>query len=224
MAYGDVGGAENWRSVSFVTPSSGTISIAKGDAVSLSGNFEVNNDFSAEDVIVGEALAAADENDQLLAAKVSGIAKFRYTGVVPTVDGAAGVLASATDGQVKTPASGNGVGRNLKQEETSQTLTLASVLADDSVTINGLTFTAHATVTTVADREFSISGDDTADAQALKGLINDAVYGVPGVTATGAAAVLTLTADDLDNTTVTVADAAATITAAVTGGNVWVLL
>src|SRR4051812_9353334 len=41
---------------------------------------------------------------------------------------------------------------------TEATLTLATVLAADAVTINGLTFTAHATVTSAASRQFSISG------------------------------------------------------------------
>ncbi len=223
MAYGDVGGVETWRNLSLRTPSSGTISIAKGDAVSLVGDFEANNDFTVEDVVFGEALVAADENDALVSVKVSGISKLRFTGVVPVVDGLAGVLASATDGKVKKPASGNGVGRNLKTEVTEQTLTLATVLATEAVTINGLTFTAHASATTPADREFKIDGDDAADAAELKTLINDPVYGVPGVTATGSTATITLTADDLDNTTVTVTDAASTITAAVTGGNAWVL-
>ena len=35
MAFGAVGGIETWRNVSMVTPSSGTISISKGDAVGL---------------------------------------------------------------------------------------------------------------------------------------------------------------------------------------------
>ena len=68
------------------------------------------------------------------------------------------------------------------------------------------------------------SGDSIyADALALAGLINDATYGVPGITASPSGAVVTLTADDPNNTEVTVTNAAATITAAVTGGNAYVL-
>lgn len=72
-------------------------------------------------------------------------------------------------------------------------ITLASVLAGDTVIIGGLTFTAHTDTTTVANREFDISGDDTADAAELATCINDGTYGVPGVTATSALGVVTLT-------------------------------
>lgn len=64
------------------------------------------------------------------------------------------------------------------------TLTLASVAAAETIVINSTTFTAHATTTTVASREFSISGNDIADAGELVTCINDATYGVSGVTAT----------------------------------------
>ena len=79
--------------------------------------------------------------------------------------------------------------------DTTLELTLTDVLAGDTVTINGLLFTAHATTTTPALREFSISGDDTADAVELAAVINDATYGVPGITATPAVAVVTLSVD-----------------------------
>lgn len=75
-------------------------------------------------------------------------------------------------------------------------ITLATFLEEGTVTINGVTFTAHADTTTAADREFAIDGNDTADAAALAGLINDATYGVTGVTATSALGVVTLVADD----------------------------
>jgi hypothetical protein len=79
---------------------------------------------------------------------------------------------------------------------TRMTITLATFLATGTITINGLVFTAHATTTTVANREFSIAGTDTADAAALVTCINDATYGVPGVTASNAAGVVTLIASD----------------------------
>lgn len=81
-------------------------------------------------------------------------------------------------------------------EVISATVTLATFLADGTVTINGVTFTAHADTTTAANREFAIDGNDTADAAELVTLINDATYGVPGVTATSALGVVTLVADD----------------------------
>jgi len=102
------------------------------------------------------------------------------------------------------------------------TLTLATVLADDVVTINGLTFKAHATTTTVANREFSISGADTADAVELCVCINDATYGVPGITATNNAGVITLVSTVPGATLITVTGAAATITVATTKAQAYV--
>ncbi len=224
MAYGDIGGVENWQTVTMKTPGSGSVSIAKGDAVKLVGGFEVSNSFTAEDVVIGQALADASTNGKPIPVMIAGIAKLRFTGISPLVNGQAGVLASGTSGKVKKPASGNGVGRNLKVEVTSQTLTLATVVAGDSVTINGLTFTAHASTTTPSSRQFSIAGTDAADASELASVINHATYGVPGVTATVSSNVVTVTAKDLDNTTVTVTNPASTITVAVNGGNVWMLL
>jgi len=69
-----------------------------------------------------------------------------------------------------------------------QILTLAGVTAGQTVTINGLTFTAHTNTTTAANREFSISGTDTQDAGELVTCLSDATYGVPGVTSTLGAA------------------------------------
>jgi len=224
MAYGDIGGPITELIVTCKTNATGDVSIAKNDAVKLTGPFTVDNGTDAEDVIFGQAKAACTTNDTALPVVVRGVAILPFTGAEPSVDGAQGVLASATAGRVKAPASGNGLGINLQTRVGAQTLTLASVANGDSVTINGLTFTAHTDTTSKADRQFSISGDDAADAAALAGLINDPVYGVPGLTATIADAVVTVTARDWTNTTVTVADAAATMTAAVTGGTVAVLL
>jgi hypothetical protein len=94
-------------------------------------------------------------------------------------------------------------------------ITLATFLATQTVTITpyvdgvagtALVFTAHATVTTLASRQFSISGTDTADALELLTIINDATYGVPGCWAIQAAGVVTLYPTD-DKTTFMVASA-----------------
>ena len=87
---------------------------------------------------------------------------------------------------------------------TEMTTTLATFLVDGTITINGLVFTAHVDTTTVANREFEISGDDTADAGELVTCINDATYGVPGITATSALGVVTLISIDPDQTVITV--------------------
>ena len=99
---------------------------------------------------------------------------------------------------------------------TAATLTMATVTAGSAVTINGLTFTAHATVTTKSSRQFSISGDDTADAAELVSCINDATYGVPGVMASSAAGVITLVATNPGEQLITITDAAATVFTAAT--------
>lgn len=98
---------------------------------------------------------------------------------------------------------------------TEATLALATVLAADAVTINGLTFTAHATVTTKASRQFSISGNDSADADELVSCINDATYGVPNVFAVNSAGTITLRSTD-GKTTISITSPASTITAATT--------
>lgn len=67
-------------------------------------------------------------------------------------------------------------------------VTLASVAAADTVTINGTAFTAHATTTTAALRQFSIAGTNTQDAAELVTCVNDVTYGASGVTATQGAA------------------------------------
>jgi len=88
---------------------------------------------------------------------------------------------------------------------TKATVTLATFLVGGTITINGLVFTAHATVTTVANREFSIAGSDTQDGDELVTCINDPTYGVPGVKASNAAGAVTLQADPAGEVVITVA-------------------
>jgi hypothetical protein len=115
MAFGDVGGSVTELVITCQSPASGTVNIAKGDAVKLTAAYTVDNATSAEDVVFGQALAATDKNAAALPVKVRGISIFEYTGATaPTVDGVKGILASATAGKVKPPATGNGVGINLK--------------------------------------------------------------------------------------------------------------
>ena len=67
-------------------------------------------------------------------------------------------------------------------------VTLSGVTAGQTVTVGGLTFTAHGTTTTAANREFSIAGTDTQDAGELVTCLNDATYGIgPAVATLGAA-------------------------------------
>jgi len=139
-------------------------------------------------------LPGADSADQT----PTGI-RGEYIGVVTEVDvGVAPTGTPSIDEDTlevwRTPAAlGVGVKLTLATDyNVVDQITLATVLADDTVTIGGVTFTAHATVTTPADRAFSIAGSDTADAVELIGLINNATYGVSGVTATSALGVVSL--------------------------------
>jgi len=74
-------------------------------------------------------------------------------------------------------------------------ITLASVTNTQTVVINGITFTAHSTTTTYASRQFSISGDDTADAVELAACINHPLYGLGGFTASASTGTITLAYD-----------------------------
>lgn len=114
MAFGDIGGAVTELVITCQTPASGSVAVTKGHAVKLTGAYTVDNATDAEDVIFGQALATSDQNSAAIPVKVRGVCIFDFTGSDPTVDGVAGVLASATDGSVKAPASGNGVGVNVK--------------------------------------------------------------------------------------------------------------
>lgn len=91
-------------------------------------------------------------------------------------------------------------------------VTLATVLNGETIIINGLTFTAHTDTTTVADREFKIDGNDAADAIALAVCVNDPTYGVPGILATVASNIVTLTSINLGATLLTITSGDATFT------------
>lgn len=119
MAYGDLGGAVTELVITCKTPASGSISIAKGDALKLTGDYIIDNATDDEDTVFGQAMAAADANSTAIPVKVRGVCIFDYAGSAPTVDGVKGILASATDGHVKAPSSGNGVGVNVKVDTTN---------------------------------------------------------------------------------------------------------
>ena len=109
--------------------------------------------------------------------------------------------AAGTDAKVITAATATITANTYVKEAT---VILATFTAGNVIVINGLTFTAHATVTTVANREFSISGNDTADGDELATCINDPTYGVPGVVASNAAGTVTIKAVEPGETTITV--------------------
>jgi hypothetical protein len=97
---------------------------------------------------------------------------------------------------------------------TELTITLATVLNTETVTVNGLVFTAHTDTTTLATRTFAIDGTDTADAVEFCKCVNDPTYGVPGVTATNALGVVTLKSTIPNETLITAVSGDATFTVA----------
>lgn len=74
-------------------------------------------------------------------------------------------------------------------------ITMNTPDVNDTVTINGLLFTAKGAEDLTA-REFDQSGAVGAQAISLAACVNSALYGVPGVTAVAVAAVVTLTVND----------------------------
>lgn len=129
-----------------------------------------------------------------------------YVGAMATGDTVIAQVVQATDGSGTGVKDVTGATCTLTADTlvAEATVTLATLTAGSVIVINGLTFTAHATVTTPANREFSIAGTDTQDAAELVSVINDATYGVPGVTASNAAGVVTLVATDPGETSITV--------------------
>lgn len=82
-------------------------------------------------------------------------------------------------------------------------LTSAAVhVAGDVYTINGLAFTAAA-ADVPGTRTYAIGADATASTANLAAKINNATIGVPGVTASAAVGVLTLTADEPGDVAIT---------------------
>lgn len=125
MAFGDIGGAVTELVITCSTPKEGDVSIEKGDALCITGDYEVSNDRLLSlhrhlDVSVfGQALASADENSKAIPVKVRGVCHFRYGQPDPFVDGKKGVYLSAAPGQVYTSRSSrlSGRGVNVKVDE-----------------------------------------------------------------------------------------------------------
>jgi len=116
MAFGDIGGTYTELIITCSTPETGHVSIRRGDALKLIGGYVVTNAFTGEDIVFGQAMNDCDTNDTAIPVKVRGICIFEYVGVPPTVNGLQGIAGSTTPGKVKSPASGNGLGRVVKTE------------------------------------------------------------------------------------------------------------
>ncbi|NQW49654.1 MAG: hypothetical protein HQ465_00290 [Rhodospirillales bacterium] len=166
--------------------------------------------------VTGRYYAAKDYRRALAVLQVGALAVTKTAKIeVFEAKDAAGTSAQLISGATATITANASV--------TEMTVALATVLANDAITINGLTFTAVATLSTAPITQiFNIDGDNTADAVGLAACINDATYGVPGVTASASAGTITLKATDPGETTITASSAASTFTIATTQAEAYV--
>ena len=109
MTYGDIGGPITELILTCrVAPAAPPV--RRGDAVALTGSYEITTSPGDGAPVFGQALSDADPG-RIVSVRVRGVCLFRYAGSVPVLDGARGVVMSATAGVVRAPASGNGSGR-----------------------------------------------------------------------------------------------------------------
>jgi hypothetical protein len=113
--------------------------------------------------------------------------------------------AAGTDAEVVT---NNAATITANTKVAAATLTVDTVVATNKVTINGLTFEAAAAAD-LANRNFAVGVDNAGCAASLAAAINHATAGVPGVTASAAQAVVTLTSTEPGEVTITITDATA---------------
>lgn len=100
MAFGAMGGPVSGLVITCKTPDTGTVDLHEGDAVKLTGDYEISNAFVDGDRVFGEAMADCAENGAAVPVRVRGVCVFRYSGTAPTVDGVSGVTASTDAGEV----------------------------------------------------------------------------------------------------------------------------
>lgn len=142
---------------------------------------------------------------------------FHVVGVAASIADAVTMILQtmqATDsaGTVSKAITNNAATATVPVKVIAANVTLANAAAGSVITINGLTFTGAAAIS-YADREFKADGDDAADVTALVACINDATYGVPGVTAAdGVGNSIDLTVDEPGETTITISDESAEFT------------
>ncbi len=162
---------------------------------------------SYEDLKIDMGLVPQSIASSNVTGKYYSMAEFRSALAVLTVGNiTAGGTAALQIMEAKTEAAGSAqaltsrlatIAANVKAAK--MTITLADGTTGDTITItvNGVAKTyTGAGAADIANGEFDASGDDSADAASLLLCINHATNGVVGVTATAAAAVITLVADD----------------------------
>lgn len=109
MTYGDIGGPITELILTCRVASTAPL-IQRGDAVALTGPYEITSSPGDGAPVFGQALSDA-EPGRIVSVRVRGISLFRFSGSIPVVDGLRGIVMSATPGVVRAPASGNGSGR-----------------------------------------------------------------------------------------------------------------
>jgi hypothetical protein len=196
---------------------SGSGVLAGGIAVA-NNQFDVSPGGTNDQVAVDLARAINASTTTLVASYVR--AQRTASGVVTVyslIAGRAGNgISLTTTGGTITASSALLAGATLADLEGTQascTLTLASVLNAQTVTINGVVYTAH--TNTQANDQFDISGSDTADAANLCLAINNSTTaGSAEIIATSAAAVVTVKArkGGIAGNLITVAVSNATVT------------
>lgn len=94
----------------------------------------------------------------------------------------------------------------------------AKVQANDTVTVNGLTYTGHASTTTAASRQFAVNGANaSATADELVTCLEDSSKGVSDITSVNVSGAIGLTRDTAaSSVTITAAPAAASIHSCIT--------
>jgi hypothetical protein len=200
------------------------VRLAAGAAALAGGIAVANNEFDVspggtDDQAAVDCARAINASTTTLAASYVR-AQRTASGVVTVwslIPGTAGngITLVTTGGTITASAArlaGGAIG-DTEGVQASCTLTLATVLNAQTCTINGVVYTAH--TNTQANDQFSISGDDTADAAALALAINNSTTaGSAEIVATSSGAVVTVKArrGGIAGNLITVAVSNATIT------------
>ena len=122
MAFGEVGGPVSSLVLTCRTPGTGTVDIHRGDAVKLSGAYEISNVFETGDRIFGQALVDCSLNDAPVPVRVRGVCDFPYSGATPEVDGISGVAESTEAGKVILSSAANAAGLAVKANSDAGTV------------------------------------------------------------------------------------------------------
>ena len=202
----------------------GTVTVLAASAATLEGGIAVaNNQFDCSPGSTDTQVAAdivrciGASTTTLISSYVRATNLAGVVTVYSLIDGPRGngITLSSTGGTI-TCAAARLAGATIATTEGVQascTLTLASVLNAQTVTINGVVYTAH--TNTQANDQFSIAGTDDEDAAALCEAINNSTTaGSLDIVATVATNVVTVKArrGGIAGNLITVAASAATVT------------